>query len=228
MATQLGIFAKHWTPGRVKTRLAQTVGDAAAAEIAKAFVETLLQRMVGIADRSVIGFAPPDARGAFAGLAGDDWRTVPQVDGDLGARMRAYFEKAFASGAQRVVLIGADSPDIPLEYVRSTFEMLDRFQLVLGPADDGGYYLIGARDEPPPIFDDMPWSTPRLQRATEARLRKLGWRFGHDWMRAPLWYDVDTTTDLERLRARMVEPLYDQPLKNLKSKLASILNSAGG
>ncbi|MEM9186112.1 MAG: TIGR04282 family arsenosugar biosynthesis glycosyltransferase [Planctomycetota bacterium] len=228
MATQIGVFAKHWTPGRVKTRLAKGIGEAAAAGVARAFLETLVVRLHSLADEAVIGFAPAGAAEAFRVLA-PDWRLEAQCDGDLGCRMQAYFAEAFSRGHQRVLLLGADSPDVPRGLVRDALEALDKHRLVLGPTEDGGYYLVGARGEPPPIFASMPWSTADLWEATRSRLADAGWTEGVDWRPLPTWYDVDTVTDLERLRAS-VAASEDAALADLRATLDRLApaGAAGG
>src|SRR5262245_60359765 len=110
MTTLLGMFAKHWTPGRVKTRLAVELGEERAAEIHRAFVSTLLRRFGSLADERILAFDPPDRHGDFQRAAGTAWQLMPQDGGDLGGRMATFFT-ATLGGAERVILIGSDSPD---------------------------------------------------------------------------------------------------------------------
>src|SRR5881394_356097 len=91
MPKLLAIFAKHWTPGRVKTRLAAALGAARAAAIHRLFVETLIARFGQIADERVVVFTPNEMERSFRDLAGDKWQAMPQSDGDLGCRMKALF-----------------------------------------------------------------------------------------------------------------------------------------
>ncbi|MEM6328673.1 MAG: TIGR04282 family arsenosugar biosynthesis glycosyltransferase [Planctomycetota bacterium] len=219
--TQLGVFAKFWAPGSVKTRLAATLGEDAAAMLAKRFIETLIERLAERAERCVVGFSPANARTAFSSLCGACWSVEPQPPGDLGQRMQQYFADAFASGVERVVLLGADSPDVPLEIVGQAFDLLARRRLVLGPADDGGYYLIGASGGCPPVFDGMPWSSERLWAATTERLASLGWREGVDWQALPAWYDIDTHKDLVQLGSR-IEHAAEPALRSLSATIAQL------
>src|SRR5687767_13284536 len=92
--TLLGIFAKYWEPGQVKTRLAESIGAAAAAEIHRLFLQSLLARAGPCAGARVLAFTPPLRESAFRDLAGDDWQLMPQVEGDLGERMAAFFNFA--------------------------------------------------------------------------------------------------------------------------------------
>jgi rSAM/selenodomain-associated transferase 1 len=197
-ATQLGMFAKFWQPGQVKTRLAAVTGNDAASAVYKAFIATLLARLESVRSRRVLAYWPPERRDDFAGLVDRrPWELHAQSEGDLGARMRFYFEQAFAAGAERAVLIGSDSPTLPREYVEQALELLEQYSVVLGPSDDGGYYLLGLSEPPklPPIFDEMPWSTTGVWGATVARLKDAG----VDFATLPEWYDVDDLDDLRRL-----------------------------
>src|SRR5262245_57500976 len=124
MTSLLAMFAKHWTPGQVKTRLAASLGPARAAAIHRLFVETLVSRLADAADDRVIVFAPAGAREAFGEVAGDRWRLLPQAGGDLGQRMSSFFGEVL-SPTGRVVLIGSDSPDLPIDCVGQAFAALE-------------------------------------------------------------------------------------------------------
>ena len=213
MLTQLGMFAKYWRPGAVKTRLAGAIGDVAAAEVYLRFIETLLARLGGSAVRQQLCYWPEEAAGEFHALPLGAWQLVPQTSGDLDARMRHYFEAAFADGVERVVLIGSDSPDLPREYIAQAFEQLQSHAVVLGPSDDGGYYLVGAAGGVPPIFDGIDWSSPRVWPQTLARLSDAGIKH----FELPSWYDVDELADLQRLVAKLgAADFIDEPLRQLK------------
>jgi hypothetical protein len=193
---QLGIFAKYWEPGQVKTRLAADLGDVVAANIYRAFVDTLLRRFVHVADRQLMAYWPPSKLEAFQPIAAD-WRLQPQADGDLGERMHSYFDNAFGDGCQRVVLLGSDSPNLPVRMAQQAFEMLDDHDLVLGPSEDGGYYLIGARGQTPEIFEGVVWSSAQVWRQTMENVQRAGLKCAA----LPSWYDVDQIEDLRRLRS---------------------------
>ena len=193
---QLGIFAKYWQPGQVKTRLATAIGAEAAARIYRQCLATLLVRLEAVADRRVLAYAPADRAEEFSTLSGDRWELMPQAAGDLGERMRHYFASAFAAGARKVVLLGSDSPTLPTEYIQRALRMLDRRSVVLGPTTDGGYYLVGATGREPPIFADIRWSSTAVWQQTIDHLDAAGCLFGQ----LPVWYDVDDGHDLSRLR----------------------------
>ena len=198
---QFGMFAKHWTPGRVKTRLAASIGEELATEFHRVCVATIVGRFASFGDRQVVGFAPPDQEEAFQSVAGDGWTLKAQVAGDLGNRMAAYFEEAFASGATRVVLIGSDSPNMPDEFVRSAVEALANHDVVLGPSDDGGYYLIGLSKMVAELFEDVDWGSENVWQQSMDRLNRAGASFH----KLEEWYDVDELPDLQRLNEQLSE-----------------------
>ncbi len=201
MTRQLGIFAKFWEPGRVKTRLAASCGDVRASEIYRLFVETLLTRLATVEADGVLSYTPPEKREEFAAIASPSWRLESQCAGDLGRRMRHYFQQALDRGNSQAVLIGSDSPQLEPAHIEAAFTALADVPVVLGPSLDGGYYLIGVSGEVPPIFEGMPWSTPDLWEATTTRLREIGLPF----VELPATYDVDDIHDLRRLREDLRE-----------------------
>jgi rSAM/selenodomain-associated transferase 1 len=120
----------------------------------------------------------------------------PQVRGDLGQRMAASFEQAFAAGAEAAVLTGSDVPGLNSQIVRAAFEALDASPVVIGPASDGGYYLIGMRAPGAPLFEGIEWSSERVLVQTEA----LAGAQGLVVARLSELHDVDTVEDLVRWR----------------------------
>lgn len=199
VSAQFGMFAKYWQPGTVKTRLAATIGDEAASDVYRHFVRTLLERFRNAAPQVVLAFTPDGRRSDFQRLVTDQWQLESQGDGDLGQRMRSYFASAFSRGNKRVVLIGSDSPTLPTEYVREAFERLSDHEVVLGPSEDGGYYLIGMARHVPTVFDRIDWSTPDVWQQTTKRLEQEGTTYA---CLSP-WYDVDTLDDLRRLKREL-------------------------
>lgn len=213
----LGIFAKYWQPGSVKTRLADSIGPEAAAHLQRQFLVTLLGRFGHASDERALVFDPPERREDFAALISPRWQLAPQSEGGLGARMRAFVESALAAGSQRVVLIGADSPTLPVAYVRQAFELLRNNPVVLGPAGDGGYYLVGLADRIPAMFENIDWGTSAVWEQTQQALR----REGVAWVETPAWYDVDELADLERLRAELKKLSAESPILHALEKEVS-------
>lgn len=191
----LGVFAKRPTSGAVKTRLAAAASPAWAGQVAEAFLLDVLDRLADVPARRVLAFAPADAEGYFAEVAAGRFTLVAQGDGDLGVRTARFFTGQLPAAPAGVVLVGTDSPTMPVAYVGQTFAELRRADVVLGPATDGGYYLIGCARRVPPVFDGVPWSTPEVLAATVARLEDVPGRLAV----LPPWYDVDTWDDWQTL-----------------------------
>jgi hypothetical protein len=195
----LGVFAKYWQPGAVKTRLAAEIGNFQASRLYRRFLETTLARVSGLADQQVLAFTPEERRSDFARLAGTGWKLQSQGSGTLGQRMARFFAWAGEQGATHTVLIGSDSPHLPAGRVAEAFTHLDHCPVVLGPSEDGGYYLLGLRGASPEIFEDIPWSTPRVWPETVRRLQYQGVPF----LALAPWYDVDDLGDLRRIYAEL-------------------------
>ncbi len=211
MTTYIGVFAKHWTPGKTKTRLAESIGKLEAAECSRVFLATTLKRLDQLGDHQILAYSPAPNRSDFVellNLHSLDWSIVPQSDGDLGMRMQTFFQEGFDQGAQSVVLLGSDSPDFPLEELSKGINWLEKKSegdrgLFLGPSQDGGYWSVGMSREVAPIFSEMPWSKSSLMEATLARLEQLGWKRGADFRLLDTWYDVDNHADLSLLSQRL-------------------------
>lgn len=194
MTSTFGMFAKFPEPGRVKTRLASAIGPSRAAELYRAFVEDLVAKFRGAADRRVLAFAPntESTHVFFAKLAGTHYELWPQPDTSLEQRMESFFDR-YAAGP--VVLIGSDSPTLPQEFVELALQKLQQADCVLGPATDGGVYLIGLRSGWSRLFERVEWSTSRVlaQCIDGAKRHKVSVEV------LPPWYDVDTLDDLNFL-----------------------------
>ena len=194
------VLVKEPVPGRVKTRLAADVGDAAAVRLYRAFGQDVLAavRAAGLPPR--ICFDPPEAENAIRAWLGEV-EAFPQCPGDLGARMAAAFGRAFARGAAKALLVGSDLPDLPPEILTAASQLLDDHDAVLGSNPDGGYHLIGftLHGFAPHVFEDVPWSTPGVLAATRDALRVAG----VSWAETPPWCDVDDVRDLRALAARL-------------------------
>ena len=191
----LGIFAKQPTAGLVKTRLAAETSPAFAAFAAEAFLSDTLPRFGRLADKVILVFAPDSAHAYFADLAAaHDMETLAQGDGDLGERLSRFFRSA--ADGDRVVVIGSDSPSLPAKHVEQAFALLEQCNVVIGPATDGGYYLLGCRGWFPELFDGIAWSGPTVLRETVDRVRgRLGL--------LPPWYDIDALADVHLLRGHI-------------------------
>ena len=183
ISPRLSIFARLPVPGKVKTRLIPALGEEGAARL----YAKLLALTVEVARESGLEFelrVTGGEIGAFQGLFGEDVPVVEQGDGDLGARMARVEAPA--------LIIGSDCPGITAPLLRAAAGALEDRRVVLGPANDGGYYLIGYREPVPFLFEDMEWSTPRVLPETLARLAARG----HGPAILPELADIDTAEDL--------------------------------
>lgn len=186
------VFAKAPRAGDVKTRLASGVGDAAAAGIYRRMGRAVIDQLAGVRAGITVCYAPRGAEDEVREWLGDvPGRYWPQPDGDLGRRMRLMFDRAFEA-ADRVVVIGTDAPTVGADTVHRALDALDSADVVLGPATDGGYYLMGLRAPDPGLFADIPWSTERVLGETAARARESGARVTYLEPQS----DIDTADDL--------------------------------
>jgi uncharacterized protein len=174
---QLVLFLKAPRAGMVKTRLAAALGPERACAAYRVLVDTLVRQLAGI-EAVQLRFAPDDAQAEVAAWQQPGWSTAPQGPGDLGLRLSRAFAEAFAHGRERVVVIGSDCPELQGTDVRAAWLALDEADVVLGPARDGGYWLIGLRQPQPELFAGMPWSSERVLEETLARCRarQLKWQ----------------------------------------------------
>lgn len=159
---RLVVFTRHPVPGTTKTRLIPALGASGAADLQRRMTAQTLATARRLAkERPVTVEVRFEGSGADAmrDWLGPAYACRPQADGDLGERMRSSMQDAFGAGAQRTVLIGSDCPAIAVEHLRRAFDKLREHDLVLGPARDGGYYLIGASGTVPGVFDGIAWGT---------------------------------------------------------------------
>jgi hypothetical protein len=218
----LVVFVKVPAPGAVKTRLAAAIGDGAAARVHRALAEHVLDSTTpqpGEYERLVF-FDPKDALGEMrAWLPG--LRLLPQSSGDLGDRMADAVARAFARGARRVAIVGTDAPDVSRETVLEAFAGLETSDVVVGPAEDGGYYLLALRVPRRDLFSDIAWSTPSVCAETLARARRAGLSVR---VLRPL-RDVDTFDDLRAAWARVGPAL--EKRAGLSDEIARALREPG-
>lgn len=188
------VFVRAPERGRVKTRLAAQVGNDEALRIYRALAEHAVARALalGAAAEVRIHYTPSIAGHAVARWLGPGPIYLPQVGGDLGARLEAAFADAFAAGHGRVLVIGSDLPTLRTAHLRRALKLLQTHAAVLGPARDGGYWLLGLRAPLPHIFRDIEWSTPAVLAQTRARLAAAGITPAL----LPTLTDVDTAADL--------------------------------
>ena len=169
------IFVKAPRPGAVKTRLAKSLGEQAACDAYQKLAEILFNRVAELPN-VVLRFTPDNAAAEIKPWLRNNWLMRPQGQGSLGERLQAAFAEAFSQGAQRVVIIGSDCPSVTAQDVKAAWSALARNDVVIGPARDGGYWLLGLNQSQPRLFDNIPWSTATVLRETLARAKDAGLR----------------------------------------------------
>ena len=169
--TTVLVFLKAPRAGYVKTRLAATIGGAAANQLYRELAERQLA-VIPPHWRFEVCYAPRGARREMVAWLGRRTRLRLQEGNDLGARLTTAFRTTFERGSNRVLAIGADCPDLDAACLNAAANALDDCDAVLGPAKDGGYYLIGMRRNLPRLFEDIAWSSSAVLRTTLERARE--------------------------------------------------------
>ncbi|MBN2530478.1 MAG: TIGR04282 family arsenosugar biosynthesis glycosyltransferase [Deltaproteobacteria bacterium] len=194
------LFCKVPVAGRVKTRLIPAMGADAAADLQfrllKRVCAELTQVLVGDMGRTVqvelrVDGAPPAEMQA---LVGHPFRCIPQGDGHLGHRMYRAVADAFADGVSRVVLIGADVPELSDGLILASLSALHHSDVVIGPAEDGGYYLLGMKSPQPSLFEEINWGSDTVFQETLHRIESASLTVHV----LPTLYDLDRPEDVER------------------------------
>jgi rSAM/selenodomain-associated transferase 1 len=209
------VVAKEPAPGQAKTRLAKHLGDEAAAALARAFLCDALDlaRKVAGAQLAIAYAGDPKTLPSSA----EGFSCWPQGEGDLGARMERALRRGLEH-AQHVLIIGSDSPGLPVRHLEQAFELLRDHDAVLGPADDGGYYLLGLNRCPEGLLAELPWSAADTAERTLARLCEQRFRVAL----LDRWFDVDELADLDRLQALLRSGTADAPwTKQALARLAA-------
>jgi len=194
----VAILAKAPLPGAVKTRLCPPLSPAGAASLAAAMLRDTAREVAGagVAARYLF-FHPPDAAACFRGPDFAGYRLVPQRGADLGQRIENAFARMAAGGSRRAVVVGSDCPALSARRVREALrELREGARAVLGPAEDGGFYLVGVSGAVPALFRGVAWSGPSALRQVLDNLRAAALPFA--LLRRER--DVDVPADLAALR----------------------------
>lgn len=191
------VFLKAPVIGEVKTRLAKDLAPGVVLELYRSFVADILQTLAGSGYRTTICYYPSRGRAVVERWLGPGYAYRQQRGRDLGERMAQALASAFTEGVHRALLVGTDIPDLPAEIFEEAFAALHDSAAVLGPAFDGGYYLIGFRATAfwAPAFRNIPWGTGRVLSDTLAILNAAGLKVHL----LPSWRDIDAWRDLEAL-----------------------------
>lgn len=181
-AAVLLVFARVPALGLVKTRLAKTLGNVRALRIYRVLGHVVLRQMRRTMENNVsvrVVHTPDDGDNDIRAWLGPDIDTVPQGDGDLGARMWRAVAREFRAGNERVVVVGTDCPELSSAIVEQAFNALGTHDVVFGPASDGGYYLIGVHQRATNValytlFSGVPWSSSQTLSVSRSRARDAG------------------------------------------------------
>ncbi len=201
MTTLIIIFAKEPVPGQVKTRLSPPLSLQATARLYYCFLEEILEEMGRLPGVDLaLAYSPPGAHSFFQTLAPPGVSLFPQAGLDLGERMARAFRWGFQAGYAVVLLRGSDTPDLAGAVLLEAKEVLEsgRAEVALGPAKDGGYYLVGLKALHPGLFQEQVWSTDTVLAEALHRAQVLGLAVHL----LPAWQDIDTYPDLLAFLAR--------------------------
>ena len=188
------VFVRAPQIGTVKTRLQKALDPDAVLQIYRCFAKDVIDTVKGCADAVRVCFYPSDQKSSVVAWLGEGLDYFPQIGKDLGERMENAFVETFKNGVQQAVLVGADIPDLPDAVIRDAFSAMENGEAVIGPARDGGYYLIGFDRNHfyPSIFNNMRWGKNDVFENTLAAFQRLG-RPPHIVSK---WRDIDEYEDL--------------------------------
>ncbi len=199
MKNTLIIFVKYPEPGQVKTRLTPAISAEEASTFHRALAADIIAAHSDTTDfDTIIFFSPPDRKKDFVNWLGSGTRLEAQEGADLGEREQDAFTRVLGGesfGCDRAVLIGTDCPALDNEKIERAFALLDGHDIVLGPAADGGYYLLGLSTPGPELFSGIGWGTSEVLEKTIEAAKKAQL----DVAMLDELYDVDTFDDLRRL-----------------------------
>ncbi len=217
------LFVKLPEKGKVKTRMARDMGW----DLVLRLYESMVRDTIGMLKSTQVPFHicfdPPGTLDHMRRWLGPENSYIPQTGADLGERMEQAFTQAFRKHADKALLIGSDIPGLSSAVILDAFDALETHDVVIGPARDGGYYLIGFQKNgfEASAFHDMKWSTDAVFRETVMRLR----RKARNVLVLPQYSDADTKEDLKTLLNRMEQqgPAGSQTLRFLRGHRSSIM-----
>lgn len=216
------VIAKRPAAGHTKTRLTPPLTPAQAAELYESFLLDTLDIARAVPDVTrLIYYAPDEAAAYFAKLA-PDFLLTPQAGLNLGERLDHVLTRCLRAGLQRAVVMDSDSPTLPPAYVAQAFHDLSDHDVVLGPCDDGGYYLIGLTQPQLLLLRDVQMSQPHVLRDTLALAEQARLRVAL----LPPWYDVDTVQELAQLQTELAG-LPATSAAHTRARLVALAATAG-
>lgn len=217
--TALIIMAKEPKVGSTKTRLCPPLTLSESAKLYEALLLDTIDLVSTLEEIDLaIAVTPPESTPYFKEIAPDDTNLVPVDCEDIGQCLNKVLDHLLQMGYQNALALNSDGPSLPIEYIHQAVIRLDGHDLVFGPSEDGGYYLIGLKEMSDSIFTGIDWSTSRVLTQTLEKCDKLGLQV--DLL--PPWYDIDTAADIERLREELIT-LPKLALVNTRSLLETLL-----
>jgi len=215
----IAIMAKEPEVGRTKTRLCPPLTLAQAAALYEALLADTIALVGGVAGAALaLAITPPQALGFFRRISPPEAILVPVAGADIGACLSQTLAHLLAADHCQALAFNSDGPSLPAEYLSRALVQLEDTDVVLGPSEDGGYYLIGLKQPCPALFEGIAWSTAQVAVQTLARAEALGLRVAL----LPPWHDVDTADDLARLRGELTA-LPPEALAHTRTVLAAML-----
>lgn len=191
------VMAKTPVPDQVKTRLTPPLPPEIASSLYLNFLLDKIEQVKNIEAQAFIAFTPATGLTFFRSIIPSGFILIDQVGRNLGERLINVSKNLFVQGFKKVLILDSDSPNLPPEYILKGFTDLDDCDIVLGPCEDGGYYLIGLKASQPQLFWDIPWSTSGVTELTLQKAQSLGLTVSL----LETWYDIDTIDDLLRLKS---------------------------
>lgn len=193
----IGIMFRLPEFGMVKKRLAAQIGKNEALNVYASMLYVTINRISTLKDIDIYGFYNSLNRQS---VNLNNIKTLPQQGENLGEKMLNAFEYLFKNGYDKVLLIGADSPDLPVDYITEAFSMLDSFDMVIGPTEDGGFYLIGSNKPlPKTMFDSIQWGSSKVLMDTVRNAKNLS----INYFLLNSWYDIDDQDSLNRWKSKI-------------------------
>jgi rSAM/selenodomain-associated transferase 1 len=200
----VGIFFRIPTPGKVKKRLASEIGEDAALAAYESMLKTTIENVLRLEGTDIYGFyeggitslnpLEPSDNSPISPL--EKLPLIPQRGNDIGERMYNAIRWLFDNGYKKISLIGADSPDLPLSFIKDSFQKLEWYELVVGPSEDGGYYLIGMKKPIGSVFKNIELGSNTVLKDTVSNALFAG----INYFLLPDWYDIDDLSTLNRWR----------------------------
>ncbi|KPQ43362.1 MAG: hypothetical protein MPEBLZ_02083 [Candidatus Methanoperedens nitroreducens] len=192
-------MAKAPLPNQVKTRMIPSLDPGTVSGLYHNFLLDKIEQVKNIEAQAFIAYTPETEFAFFQSIAPSGFNLIKQTGSGLGERLANISRSLFEQDFKKVLMLDSDSPNLPVEYIKKGLEKLDNCDIVIGPCEDGGYYLIGLRESQPLIFEGIPWSTSGVTELTMNKAQSSGLIVSL----LEKWYDIDTIEDLQRLKNEM-------------------------